>query len=499
MLLLYLSEIELSTNRVESGIGIVGGNQIPFAHYIDQLIALRRSNSNLFMQHMNRAQVSILQNNKLNALGWDRARISNVLNVLTSIRSRSDIPLEEYNRAQLVAYYAMDEGGQKPSRVMATLRLYQAIQNSELDSNERIIRIKNALRDGAYLNMGVEGDTNGILHLAIALKDTTLIKLLIEQGANPNQREKYNFHLIHTAAAFGNRSILDYVYSSLFKANSNLLEILNGRGFTPLLVAAKFRNTDTIKYLLQRGADSSKVDKYNQDALHIFFQGYFGNGGFSGYQSLAHLDTVKQLLESIDYKNNELALRESLFLSSQTDALTFHYLLQEYLSTFQVEESDALELRDHLGRSLLTVSLNRKCPESFETQSVPRWLMKNNPYLVQEGPLENPETPLYTAIDHHCMHDIVMLVEEFQVVIRSKDLTKADQEQNQEIFLYLLEQLYERVKNRDVLAIAFTKKLFTYEEIGSYSLQMREGKDYIKLDKKFKNILHSLQSHENTN
>eukprot|EP00656_Telonema_subtile_P005316 TRINITY_DN12415_c0_g1_i2.p1 TRINITY_DN12415_c0_g1~~TRINITY_DN12415_c0_g1_i2.p1 ORF type:complete len:248 (+),score=25.75 TRINITY_DN12415_c0_g1_i2:100-843(+) len=94
--------------------------------------------------------------------------------------------------------------------------------------------------------------TNGVLHTACWYCRGSLVKLIIERGANLNQRDGFGNLPLHIAVLNGHRGIALYLVK--FGAR---LDVPNGSGNTPLMIAILNFRTELATDLLKRGAGHS--------------------------------------------------------------------------------------------------------------------------------------------------------------------------------------------------------------------------------------------------
>ena len=98
-------------------------------------------------------------------------------------------------------------------------------------------------------------DINGksALHIAVEMNLPTLVRILLNHGANPNTPTHLDvgYYLpIHKACEKGNREIVEL----LSKADSDL-DARNKVGQTPLIIAIRQRNADLARYLILSGCN----------------------------------------------------------------------------------------------------------------------------------------------------------------------------------------------------------------------------------------------------
>jgi ankyrin repeat protein len=140
------------------------------------------------------------------------------------------------------------------------------------------------------------------LHRSCLNNYPELIKLLLERGANKTIVENEGFYPVHLAASKGNVESL----IALAEYDSSLLEQIsvNASGFTPLLCAAQYGQTNAARYLLSQNVDANKarIDT-GATPLHMAIGQKF-------------LDTVRAVIPASDIEkednNGDTAIMHSL-------------------------------------------------------------------------------------------------------------------------------------------------------------------------------------------
>ncbi|MCP4624633.1 MAG: hypothetical protein GY850_14050 [bacterium] len=98
---------------------------------------------------------------------------------------------------------------------------------------------------------------------AVRLNDIVLIKSLVDDGADVNERDKLGETPLHVAAMSGYREI-----ASLLLENGADLNAGDVRGLTPVHMAAWRGNRDMVDLLLNHGADINARDKDGLTPMH---------------------------------------------------------------------------------------------------------------------------------------------------------------------------------------------------------------------------------------
>ncbi|KAF5716200.1 ankyrin repeat-containing protein [Fusarium globosum] len=89
-----------------------------------------------------------------------------------------------------------------------------------------------------------------------------LASLLLESGANPNQREKHGKTALQIAARNGHADVVTALVAGGADIDARV------HGWTPVLLAAKNERFEVLEYLIRRGADANSVDYCGRTALH---------------------------------------------------------------------------------------------------------------------------------------------------------------------------------------------------------------------------------------
>lgn len=118
--------------------------------------------------------------------------------------------------------------------------------------------------------MNIERDINRqdcygetlLLH-AVYLDDESYIKNLLDRGADPTIKNCYHDTVLHYAAQNGNLKLVKDFIARGVKIDSQ-----NNCGFTPLITACRFRQFDTVKYLVKHGANVNHEGCMKRTALH---------------------------------------------------------------------------------------------------------------------------------------------------------------------------------------------------------------------------------------
>ena len=135
-------------------------------------------------------------------------------------------------------------------------------------------------RDDDNNNNNVTDNYSEKLLLAIRVVNDERVKLLLQEGANINQKDKRGNTALHYAAKHGFAEMVTLLLDN--KANINQP---NNNGWTPLWVAAETGKIEVVKLLLDNGANANPVDTEGNTPLH-----------YAAYNG--HTETCKLLLEN---------------------------------------------------------------------------------------------------------------------------------------------------------------------------------------------------------
>lgn len=138
------------------------------------------------------------------------------------------------------------------------LPIVEAIKEGSLDAT------KTAIIDGASVHARA-ADGTPVIVLAVNERSIEIVKLLIENGARPDDRSKKDeTSPLTLAAANGDLEIVTYLLDH--KADVDLPGALRE---TALIKATRAHHNDVIKLLLERGANTDDTDSSGTTALEI--------------------------------------------------------------------------------------------------------------------------------------------------------------------------------------------------------------------------------------
>jgi len=93
-------------------------------------------------------------------------------------------------------------------------------------------------------------------------RDTKTVREMLEQGADPNSRDKYGYTALIDACRDGRTDIARLLLEH--EADPN---VRNNYGETALMYACQDRRTDTARLLVEHGADVNALDRNRETAL----------------------------------------------------------------------------------------------------------------------------------------------------------------------------------------------------------------------------------------
>jgi len=119
---------------------------------------------------------------------------------------------------------------------------------------------------------------------AVKNRDLSTVKQLVKNGANINERSRFNDTALIWASIYGENEIIKF----LVENGADVNQRDNDDGYTPLIGANRNNNIETVKLLIELGAD---VNQSNQ----------FGDSPLSSAKSRGH-DTIVKILKNAGAK-----------------------------------------------------------------------------------------------------------------------------------------------------------------------------------------------------
>lgn len=143
------------------------------------------------------------------------------------------------------------------SKELNTWLMYTAL------SNEDVSAAQQAIEKGADPNADFAGET--ALHWAVENGHESLVRVLLEHGANPSPRSRFYLQTpLHIAADHGATRIAEL----LIEAGAEIESPTNG-GWTPLHVAVDQNASEIVGLLLEHGANIDARNNSGESVLHF--------------------------------------------------------------------------------------------------------------------------------------------------------------------------------------------------------------------------------------
>ncbi len=140
--------------------------------------------------------------------------------------------------------------------------LYDAIQEGNYIKSLKLIK-----EDGADVNAAVH-DGYSLLHESVVSNEPDLVKLLIQNGAAVEVRNKYGSTPLLLAVYLGHLPNAWKVIQLLLKAGANPY-VKNWKGQSALTLAASQNDLNTVQLLIRKNVDINTVSEKGQNALHL--------------------------------------------------------------------------------------------------------------------------------------------------------------------------------------------------------------------------------------
>ncbi|XP_034949608.1 ankyrin-1-like [Chelonus insularis] len=105
------------------------------------------------------------------------------------------------------------------------------------------------------------------LFVACLKGNNEAVKILLENHANPNVRDRNGETALHLICSWESKTNLQII-KLLLKYNADI-EAMDDRGWTPLITACSIGNAEVVKCLLEHHANPNVTDWIGQPALHL--------------------------------------------------------------------------------------------------------------------------------------------------------------------------------------------------------------------------------------
>ncbi|MCK4651018.1 ankyrin repeat domain-containing protein [Candidatus Babeliales bacterium] len=111
-------------------------------------------------------------------------------------------------------------------------------------------------------------DSDPPLIQAVKRNDIDGVKKLLEEGVNPDLRDKENDNALNWAAYLGNLEVVKEIMASISDDNIEFIDSIGKYGHTPLMDAIRKNYVDVSLFLLKKRAEVNIKDNYGWTALH---------------------------------------------------------------------------------------------------------------------------------------------------------------------------------------------------------------------------------------
>ena len=164
-------------------------------------------------------------------------------------------------KQEVIRSYSEEELASLRAQLMAAVRADDTAQTAKL------------LKNGAPPDI-IENATSATpLFTAVENKNTAIINLLLKYGADPRQVDENALTPLHTAIEENTLGESDNYKGvqiiQTFLDNNISVDLRDLRGRTPLMIASQAHKTETVKFLLSKGADKTLKDYGGRTALDI--------------------------------------------------------------------------------------------------------------------------------------------------------------------------------------------------------------------------------------
>jgi ankyrin repeat protein len=169
------------------------------------------------------------------------------------------------------------------------------------------------LEMGAQID-GMDQDGETALHLASSRGHTAVAELLLRAGSDPELPNKSKFSVMHMSSQLKDSEFIEQILRMVPKIEINPKDSMN---YTPLHIAAMKGLSDTVRILLEFGADATARDNNNKDlpihlaALesykdvvcqlmvkeHVDARGFHGRTALYFAAQQGHMGVVRMLLD----------------------------------------------------------------------------------------------------------------------------------------------------------------------------------------------------------
>ncbi|MHB1946919.1 MAG: ankyrin repeat domain-containing protein [Gammaproteobacteria bacterium] len=304
---------------------------------------------------------------------------------------------------------------------------------------KEILERRKASQDSYATDAPDLGD-NSSLHWASSIRNPSQARLLLEYKADPNFQNEMGDSPVHKAATFGRDDLITELH-----AKHADLEIKDGEGLTPLLVAIKCGATSTARLLLEYKVDPNMTGGKTIDDPKTPESKLYEFVPLIQAVKCTHDELVSDLLEkkaNLEMKSIELGLTALLF-AAQLGNLPVVKILLEHKAQYDVKDnhdqnlllSAVLSKNESLVSYLLNEFKQLLDVNCFNDsgQTPLHIAMKYRNWKMASLLLEHRATPFFTGVTHTEVHGIQLAHDagQFQICARMEYKEKISAAQNQ--------------------------------------------------------------------
>ena len=133
-------------------------------------------------------------------------------------------------------------------------------------ANDQVEVVKMLLNSGSEVNVADSGGQTPLM-FAVQEGNNEISRILMDHKACVGMKDKYGRTALHLAAAFDQHRIAKMLISE--DGNVNIVNITDGKGWTPLMFAAHEGNAVVLQVLVDHEADINLMEHNNRTALHL--------------------------------------------------------------------------------------------------------------------------------------------------------------------------------------------------------------------------------------
>mmetsp|Transcript_9947 Transcript_9947/g.12926 ORF Transcript_9947/g.12926 Transcript_9947/m.12926 type:complete len:653 (+) Transcript_9947:333-2291(+) len=197
---------------------------------------------------------------------------------------------------------------------------------------------------------------HSLAHWAAKRHDVLILDMLLPYKIDLNQQSKDGVEMypIHWATTEGSIKVVSWLIKH---SERDIVNVRDGSGCTPLMIAAQYGYPNLVAYLIQKGADPSSLDNNRDSALH--WGAYKGDSSIVGLlhhlnatdvdavdnfgQTPLHLAAIRGMSEVVQYllydaNSNAVFLKDKegktpLDLAIKKNRKSVQLVIESYLST----------------------------------------------------------------------------------------------------------------------------------------------------------------------